>query len=93
MRKGRPKYPQPREVGPVLKALQFHFPESEISWETRESIKHVPCRRISGVTNEKKWIVDVYRGGFMYAQVESTSESFTSLFLLLNFLKRWLLNN
>ena len=91
MRKGRPKYPQPRDVGPVMRALEIHIPVDEpLIYGMRESVKHVPNFRIQGITNGITWTVDVYRGGFCHAQVGEQSERFNSIMLLINFLRVYL---
>ena len=95
MRKGRPKYPQPREVGPVIRALQLHIPvDAPLMLGMRESLKHVPNYRIRGITGGIEWMVDVYRSGFCHVQVQGGwSEQFKAIPPLVTYLKLRLKNN
>jgi hypothetical protein len=87
MRKGTPKYPQPRDVGPVMQALLHYIPtDASPVYGRHESLKHTPCFRVKGVTNEIPWTVDIYRGHFYHVQVEEWSEPLRTVPALISFL-------
>jgi hypothetical protein len=89
MRKGRPRYPQPRDVFPVIRAIQKHIPlDTPMTYGMRESVSHVPNFRIQAVTSEISWTVDIYHRGFYYVQIAGDSEKFTTIPLLLNYLRK-----
>jgi hypothetical protein len=89
MRKGRPKYPQPRDVGPVVQALQWHIPmDGDLIGGMRESLKHVPNYRVKSQTNEIEWFVDIYRGSFYHVSVADSTEICKTIPSLVSYL--WL---
>jgi hypothetical protein len=91
MRKGRPKYPQPRDVTPVMRALQLHIPmDTPLMYGMRESLRHVPNFRIKAATNEIVWVVDVYKGHFYHVAVGDSTEVHTTIPALINHLWRGL---
>jgi hypothetical protein len=90
MRKGRPKYPQPRDVGPVVQALRLHVPmDAPMAMGMRESLSHVPNFRLIAQTNEIQWTVDVYKGPMYHVQIRSQSERFVSIPPLIQFIFKW----
>lgn len=94
MRKGRPKYPQPKEIVPVIRSLEKHIPtEVPLSYEKRESLNHVPNFRVRGEVEGVGWTVDIYKGGYFHVQVMDDSERFDHLPLVLNFLRARLAKN
>lgn len=90
MRKGRPKYPRPNEVGPVLRALQLHIPMDAYAYGFRESVKHVPNYRIKAQTNEIEWCVDIYRGSFYCVSIANNTEICKTIPSLVTYLCRML---
>lgn len=89
MRKGRPKYPQPRDVAPVMNALRQHIP-MDVPWAygMRESLRHVPNFRIKAYTNEIMWTVDVYKGHFYHVTIGNSMEIFATIPTLISYMWR-----
>ena len=89
MRKGAPKYPQPRDVAPVFQAIKQFIPmDSSPVYGMWHSLKNVPCFRLRGVTKEVLWTVDVYRGHFYHVQIDGKSETIKSIPALVVFLRQ-----
>lgn len=91
MRNGTTKRPQPREVTPVIQALQFHIPVDEppiYGW--RSSLKHVPNFRYKAKTNEIEWCVDIYRGHFYHVSLLDSTEICNTIPSLVSYLWRML---
>jgi len=92
MRKGRPRFPHPRDLSLVKAVLINTVPtDSEIQEGWRYSVNNVPNYRLQGITNEIEWVVDVYAGSFFYAKISGRpEETFRSLPSLIFYLKRYL---
>jgi hypothetical protein len=87
MRKRSPKLPKPQEYRSVKMALESYIPMDEplqVGW--RESLKLVPNIRLSSVTYDIRWSVDLYSGGYYYAQVGGFGEPFKSIPPLISYL-------
>lgn len=88
MRKSRPRYPRAQEVAAVRLALEKNVPmDVPLAMGWRESAKLVPNWRFLGSTGGVEWIVDVYRGGWCYVAVGSSTESARSIPAVLRFLR------
>jgi len=76
LRKGTPKFPQPRDVAPVITAVQTHIPmDVALVCERRFSLtKQAPNFRLKSQTNEIEWCVDIYRGHFYHVTVGGSTE-------------------
>lgn len=92
MRKGRPRYPHPRDCGLVKAVLQNTVPmDSEMQEGWRHSVNNVPNYRLQGQTHKIEWTVDVYAGEHYVITVsDRPSEICKSLRLTVNYLWRML---
>lgn len=91
MRKGSPKFPQPRDVGPVMLAIRKYIPmDVPLMHGMRESLKHVPNYRLKSQTNEIEWCVDIYRGHFYNVSVQDSTEICRTIPSLVSYLRRML---
>jgi hypothetical protein len=70
-----PRYPQPRDVAPVKRALEQYIPmEAPLQYCMRFSIKNTPNFRLQSQTNEIVWYVDVYKGHYYHVTINSSTE-------------------
>ena len=80
MRKRSPNYPKPQEYVRTKVALESFIPMDEplqVGW--RESLKLVPNLRLSSITNETVWTVDLYSGQYYVVHVHGITETCKSI--------------
>lgn len=92
MRKGRPRFPHPRDLALVKAVLVNTVPmDSEIQEGWRYSVNNVPNYRFQGQTHELTWFVDVYAGShFVITVADRLPEICKSIPSTVNYLMRML---
>jgi hypothetical protein len=93
MRKGRPRFPHPRDLG-IVKAVLINtiYMDSEIQEGWRYSVNNVPNYRLQSQTQGLTWFVDVYAGAHYVVTVGDRSpEICKSIPSTVNYLRRMLL--
>jgi hypothetical protein len=92
MRKSRPRYPHPRDLGLVKAVLQNTMPmDTSLTEGWRYSVNNVPNYRFQGVTQGLTWFMDVYAGHHYVITVSDRSpEICKSIPSSVNYLRRML---
>ena len=68
----KPRFPRPQSLILAHRAICTYVPSEELPvYEWRKSNAGTPNLRISAITNDLPWIVDVYSGHFFRCSVGS----------------------
>lgn len=92
MRKSRPRYPHPRDLGLVKAVLENTMPmDTDLVEGWRHSVNNVPNYRFQGMTKGLTWFMDVYAGAhFVITVSDRQSEICKSIPSSVNYLRRML---
>lgn len=81
MRTAHKRYPRKKDVAVAIRTLQSALiMDREPRGEWRTSHSGAPNYRVTCMTRDKTWLIDIYAGSFYCAQVANLSmETFTDL--------------
>ncbi len=92
MRKSRPRYPHPRDLGVIKTVLENVMPlDTPLQEGWRNSVNNVPNYRFQGSTKGLSWFMDVYAGAYYVLTVSDRQpEICKSIPSSVNYLRRML---